>query len=520
MNDTETVNRLSDLASNVSMTLKRIWAPISKVLSFSPADDAIYPQKNISISIEKGSFAIVYGSRFFSKLKIKNLKTYSLEENIYPQPEVIASSLALSIHEFGEAKVDVTLSVPKAWAVIRTVEFPVAVKENLLRVVSYELDRITPFTSEDALYDCKVIEETGEKIKISVVAVRADIIRPYIDALRENGINVSRVTINLSCIETLCRYFDKKSDAAFIDIKKDGYEGALFYKGSIIESFSGFFTAEDEQSKADLIFTEVRPLLEKLNSYTESPQIIMLSDGKEDNIELKEILKEKFNIPIRYLNELDAKLKIPEKIKEIPYSGIGGVFESLWPKAKGLNLLTKGEHEKPRVPKILSLVLVLAILALWIIYLIAPLRIERKRLEEMDHQIMMRKDEIRKIEAMKKEIESLQQEISTVNNFKITRPMTLDILKELTLILPKNAWLSRVRIDAGNIYLEGYASSATGLLPKLEASSYFRKVEFASPTFRDTRMNADRFNIKAEIEGVQHTFIKKKDNEESEDEEE
>ncbi len=144
----------------------------------------------------------------------------------------------------------------------------------------------------------------------------------------------------------------------------------------------------------------------------------MLSDGKEDNIELKEILKEKFNIPIRYLNELDAKLKIPEKIKEIPYSGIGGVFESLWPKAKGLNLLTKGEHEKPRVPKILSLVLVLAILALWIIYLIAPLRIERKRLEEMDHQIMMRKDEIRKIEAMKKEIESLQQEISTVNNLK------------------------------------------------------------------------------------------------------
>ncbi len=274
MNDTETVNRLSDLASNVSMTLKRIWAPISKVLSFSPADDAIYPQKNISISIEKGSFSLLFMVQdFFSKLKIKNLKTYSLEENIYPQPEVIASSLALSIHEFGEAKADVTLSVPKAWAVIRTVEFPVAVKENLLRVVSYELDRITPFTSEDALYDCKVIEETGEKIKISVVAVRADIIRPYIDALRENGINVSRVTINLSCIETLCRYFDKKSDAAFIDIKKDGYEGALFYKGSIIESFSGFFTAEDEQSKADLIFTEVRPLLEKLNSYTESHRL-------------------------------------------------------------------------------------------------------------------------------------------------------------------------------------------------------------------------------------------------------
>ncbi len=520
MNETEAVNRLSDLVSNVSMTLKRVWVPLSKVLTFSPADDAIYPQKNISISIEKGSFAIVYGSRFFSKIKIKNLKTHSLEENTYPQPEVIASSLALSLHEFGEAKVDVTLSIPKAWAVIRSVEFPVAVKENLSRVISYELDRITPFISDEAFYDYKVIQEKDDKIKILIVAARADTIRPYIDALRENDINVSRVTINLSCIETLCRYFGKKSDAAFIDIKKDGYEGALFYKGSIIESFSGFFTTEEEQSKADLIFTEVKPLLEKLNSYTESPQIIMLSDKKEGNIELEDILKGKFNIPIRYLNELDAKLKIPGKIKEIPYSGIGGVFESLWPKAEGLNLLTKGEREKPRVPKFLSLILVLAILALWIVYLIAPLRIERKRLEEIDHQIIIRKDEIKKIEAMKKEIESLQEEISTINNFKIARPMALDILKELTLILPKNAWLSRVRIDASNLYIEGYASSATGLLPKLEASSYFRKVEFASPTFRDTRMNADRFNIKAEIEGIQHTFVQKKDNEESEDEEE
>jgi hypothetical protein len=29
-----------------------------------------------------------------------------------------------------------------------------------------------------------------------------------------------------------------------------------------------------------------------------------------------------------------------------------------------------------------------------------------------------------------------------------------------------------------------------------------RKVEFASPTFRDVRLNADRFSIKMEIAGV------------------
>jgi hypothetical protein len=38
-------------------------------------------------------------------------------------------------------------------------------------------------------------------------------------------------------------------------------------------------------------------------------------------------------------------------------------------------------------------------------------------------------------------------------------------------------------------------------LPKLEASKYLKKVEFASPTIRDIRMSADRFVVKMEIEG-------------------
>ncbi len=80
--------------------------------------------------------------------------------------------------------------------------------------------------------------------------------------------------------------------------------------------------------------------------------------------------------------------------------------------------------------------------------------------------------------------------------------MSLNLLKELTTILPKNTWLTRARITDTTVEIEGYASSATELLPKLEASKYFKKSEFASPTFRDARMNADRFIIRMEIQGV------------------
>ena len=141
----------------------------------------------------------------------------------------------------------------------------------------------------------------------------------------------------------------------------------------------------------------------------------------------------------------------------------------------------------------------------------APLRVEEKRLAELTRQVSLKRDEVKKVEALKKEVDSLSTEVATVKSFKEDRPLDLNILRELTTVLPKTTWLTRVRITETGVDIEGYAAAATELLPKLEASKYFRKVEFASPTFRDVRMNADRFVIRMEIEGakkIEDTFAK------------
>ncbi len=518
MNGTIVISKLTTLASTSTTVLKRIWNPLWKILSFSLAEDLIYPAKALSASLEKGALSVAYGSRFLSQIKVKGIREYTFEEGKYPQPEVFASSLSLAINDLGATKTDVSLSIPKAWAIIRTVEFPATVKENVSNVISYELDRITPFSSEDAFYDFKILDENNGKLTILVVAAKADLIKPYIEALREKGIPVRRITVNLSSMESLCRYIDKKSASIFMEIKKDGYEGALSLNGSITRAFSSNFTTEDEKTKVDTITREINSLTDPLKGHGKSTQIMILFRDKSSA--LKEMLKLHINQPVKILNETDIKIRLSGQYKETPYAAIGGVLESLWVQAKGLNLLNKGYHEEPKFPKVFTVILMLAIIAMWILYLVAPLRIEGKRLQEIDRQIMLRKDEVKKVEALKKETETLNNEIATITNFKEKRPMALNIIKELTTILPKNAWLSRARITETTVELEGYASSATGLLSKLEASPYLRKVEFASPTFRDTRINADRFSIKMEIEGVQKEEIKKKEGTAEEDEEE
>jgi Tfp pilus assembly protein PilN len=283
-----------------------------------------------------------------------------------------------------------------------------------------------------------------------------------------------------------------------VEIGSKGYEGGLFSKGLPAHNFSGTLTGLDEKTKIEMISGDIKSLLNMSKNKGRAPRIIALF--KDKSPVLRELLTSGLGMPVSIMGETDIGLRLPLPHKDIPAAAVGSVMQSLGTEANGLNLLKKGRHEKQKTPFALTILLMLAIATIWIFYLIAPLRVEERRLQEISTQIEAKKEEARKVEALKKEAESIRTEIAAINNFKHDRIMTLNIIRELTSILPKNAWLSRAKITTASVDIEGYAATATELLPKLEASTYFRKVEFASPTIRDAKMNAERFNIKMEIE--------------------
>lgn len=513
MNTTVAIKRFTGFASNYGKALQKLLCQIWNILSFSFADDRIYPEKNVSISIEKGRLSVFFGKRLFSKISVKGFREFELEEDKYPQPEMLASSTLIAINELGAQKSNITLSIPKSWAIIKTSEFPLTVKDNLTAVISYELDRLTPFSSEEAFFDYRIIHETNEKLIVSIIVVKSEIILPYIDALKEKGLQVKNLTLNLLGIESLLKFINKNKDSIFIDIDKDYYEGALFFNKHIYGAFSGNFNDIDDKSKIEILSKEIEPLINILK-INEKPVGIYVN-LKDKNPSLKELLKTNLSPNINFLSEINIPLKGHSISKITSLSSEGVLLNSLIPGIDKYNLLSKGFREKVKRPKALTIILILIMIGLWLIYLISPIKIENKRLAEIDKEIKAKKEEVQKVEEIKKEIEATIKEINTINEFKYNRNNALDMLKELTIILPKNCWLTRVRFTEKTAEIEGYASSATGLLSKLEASKYFKKVEFSSPTFRDTRMNADRFNIKMELEGIQ---IVEKKPKESEDE--
>jgi Tfp pilus assembly protein PilN len=210
----------------------------------------------------------------------------------------------------------------------------------------------------------------------------------------------------------------------------------------------------------------------------------------------------KIDSPVRMLNAMDAALKSSSSRGNIPYAAVGGALEFLLPKTRGLNLLSRGLRTREKTPVALTVLLALGISVAVLLYLTAPLRVERNRLSRIESEIPAKKAEARKVEALRAEADALSAEIAAISDFKESKPTALSLVKELTTVLPNSAWLSRLRINGPTVEIEGFATASTELLPKLEASKHFRKVEFASPTFRDNRMNADRFSIRMEIEDI------------------
>lgn len=355
-----------DLAVKMSRWGRLLW----NILTFSLADDRIAPRRCLSVMMETGGVSVVYRSRFLSRMKIRGTRRYPVAEGKYPTPQSLASAVLLAVNDLKAVGAQVTLIIPKAWAILKTTEFPLTVKKNLSNVVSYELDRLTPLSSERAFYDFLVLDENESRIRIMLAAMKVETLQPYVEALRERGITVGRVGL------------------------------------------------------------------------------AMPAPGHD------------------------------------------------------LNLIDKGVHKIQKTPVALTIFLLAVLIASGLFWMVSPLQIEQKRIDAIDREIAARKDEIKKIEALKKDLEGVEKERATINGFRNFRPTVLDLLKEMTRVLPNNTWLSRVRCTETTVEIEGYAASATDILPKLESSAYFKKVEFASPTIRDVRLNADRFIIKMEIEGL------------------
>ena len=78
-------------------------------------------------------------------------------------------------------------------------------------------------------------------------------------------------------------------------------------------------------------------------------------------------------------------------------------------------------------------------------------------------------------------------------------PTRVDLLRELTLILPVDTWVERLQIKGDSLQINGQSTKASALIGILEASDMLDSARFLSPVTTDPRTNKERFLLGAHI---------------------
>lgn len=506
-------NVLGDPESRRKMrsAVRRLGRTLKTVLFLSPANAVLIPRKQLAVSIGAECLSFAHGSRFLNRIRISGFRTYRSPEAGRLAPDMVASTTLLYCSQANLTNPQVMLCIPKAWTVIRTTELPAAAGENLANVVSYELDRITPFGPDDAYYDYRLLKAEGGRLQIAVAALRRDTADAYIKALAEKGLLVTKISTNLAAVSTLMDYAWQEQDLIYLDIGSRSYEGGLIRSGVVVagcaDSFNG--NVADEHLLAD-VAENVAPWIEQMEKWNIPPQLAVRAYNGFPCTPLERRLR----IPLhRFTNDNSTipGLKREKAGDDLAYDAVGGVLSALWTKSKAMNLLQRGRATSAPTPMTATFILMAILCLLGILVLLLPLHLENEKVAAVDREIAVRKDAVKKIESLRKDFNGLEDEFKAIADFKQGKQNTLEILKEMTVILPKSVWLTRVHLSGANVSIEGYATSATDILPRIEASPFFSKAEFSSPTMRDARMNMDRFVIRMELEGVKKEESKAKD---------
>ena len=170
----------------------------------------MYFQASVGINIESNRVSLVYLKRSLKGLCLAAHAIYPLEKE---DPEEKTAEIRKVVNEFlREHRIpsaDIFLGIPRDLTILRYIELPLAVKENLRGTLSYEMEKYVPLPVSDIYFDCQIIAEDKEanKLKVLLIGVKKELIDPYLDRENPLGAGISGIEINSTA---LVNYFSYK----------------------------------------------------------------------------------------------------------------------------------------------------------------------------------------------------------------------------------------------------------------------------------------------------------------------
>jgi general secretion pathway protein L len=138
----------------------------------------------------------------------------------------------------------------------------------------------------------------------------------------------------------------------------------------------------------------------------------------------------------------------------------------------------------------------LAFVLFWIVMAQAEAR-KTRAVEEFNTRIEAVREDARAAAALKQELADARDASSFLARKRLETPAFLEILEDVTRLLPDDVWLERMMLAQDELQLQGQAKESSKLINVLTKSKLLSNPQMRGPVQVDPRTNKERFSIAA-----------------------
>jgi len=219
-----------------------------------------------------------------------------------------------------------------------------------------------------------------------------------------------------------------------------------------------------------------------------------LGKGRNLQMEKADIFRSAISRPVQ-----PEHMEATGILSEDMAAAFGLAIKGLWKVPFDINLLPLELRKKPsKIGRYMAIMLAVAAILSALTWGGSHIVHERIKLKNLDAELKRLRSDIRDVDRIRSGFPALESRILLLNRLRSGTSPVLEVLRELSQILPDTAWLRDLLLTGRKIQLEGTAESASGLIPILEESPLFEDVHFLSTITRD-REGKEKFRIEFTI---------------------
>jgi len=147
----------------------------------------------------------------------------------------------------------------------------------------------------------------------------------------------------------------------------------------------------------------------------------------------------------------------------------------------------------------LSLFLATTVFLLFLAVLYLPITHQTQQLEKLEEEVHKNRKIAVEVQQLKDQKQNLIEQISFLENKHKDTLSSVELLNEVTKIIPDDTWLTRFVIKNNELQIQGESTNASALIQIFESSERFNQAQFISPVTQNVVSGKDKFHLSAKL---------------------